>query len=121
MPEAPQILSAEKTLEDFFAYLSDAEFPCGAGERIRACKIYASITEQERKTRLKTRLCPIFARSEQDQFRFYDAFDVFFTTAPVFERLIVDRKEKPLPLPARLTQPTVRHFWNEHRKTIALV
>lgn len=121
MPETPATPSAEKTLEEFFAYLRDAEFPCGAGERVRACKIYASIGEQERKKRLKTRLCPIFARSEQDQLRFYDAFDVFFTRAPVLERPIVDRSEKPLPLPARQTQRTVRGFWNRHWKTLILV
>lgn len=101
--------------------MSDAGFPCGAGERVRARKIYASIGEQERKKRLKTRLGPIFARSEQDQLRFYDAFDVFFTKTPVLERPIVNRREKPLPLPNRPTQPTIRGFWNRYWKTITLV
>jgi len=123
MSKATPIPVADKALEDFFAYLSEAEFPCGPGERVRACRVYAGADDKERVKRLKTLLCPIFARSREDQLRFYDAYDFFFVRGAAAERPIAERSEKPLPVPAvvlKQSQQNTARFFVGHRGKVAV-
>ena len=79
MAQATQRAS-EFALEEFLLYLKEQGFPCGVGERVKAMRLYAA-TVADREARLKTILCPVFARSEADQERFYQAWDLFWATS----------------------------------------
>lgn len=99
MLQNPPLLVADEALQDFFAYLSAADFPCGPGERLRACKVFNLTQGKQTAKRLKTRLCPIFARSEIDQLRFYDAYELFFGERGLEEPPGPRGEKPPLPKP----------------------
>jgi len=65
-------------LEAFTAYLRSQGFASGAGERVRAVRLFGAVPSSQRNERLKTRLAPVFARDAEEQRRFYHAFDLFF-------------------------------------------
>lgn len=76
---AGEISEKDQTrLAEFFDYLEREGFAAGPGERVRACLVFAKANRDYRKRRLKTLLCPIFARNEEDQRRFHNAYDLFF-------------------------------------------
>ncbi len=68
-------------LEAFFDYLRGQGFATGIGERLRAHRVTALGGQKPRPERLKTLLCPVFARDAEEQERFDAAFDLYFTPA----------------------------------------
>ena len=64
--------------DHFFDYLESEGFPTGPGERVRAFVLAGRAGKSYRDRRLKTLLCPVFARSADEQQRFYTAYDFFF-------------------------------------------
>ena len=74
--------SDDFVLESFLQYLKEQRFPCGVGERVRAYRLYGAFRPRVSEHRMKTVLCPVFARSDLDQERFYQAYDLFVGGAP---------------------------------------
>jgi len=81
-------------IEGFTAYLRSQGFASGAGERVRALRLFQAVPASQRTARLKTRLAPVFARDSEEQRRFYRAFDLYFQPAAV-----VSTAEEPLSRP----------------------
>jgi hypothetical protein len=90
-------------LELFFEYLEREGFPAGPGERVRASFVAARAGKAYRERHLKTLLCPIFSRSEEEQRRFYTAYDLFFRpdelpsapAVPTGEAVVRPRESSP--------------------------
>lgn len=110
--------AAGEALNAFFQYLRGEGFPCGAGERVKASLIWAAASDEARKSRLKTLLCPIFARGEADQRRFYQAFDLFFSEGRTVEPQRPAAGERPLSVPPLAQRLRIRR--QRSRRTLIL-
>ncbi|MEO1450667.1 MAG: hypothetical protein AAFV07_14145, partial [Bacteroidota bacterium] len=65
-------------LAEFLVYLRNEDFPVGVDTYMRVQKVLDYLPAQLGRDQLKQVLCPIFARSETDQRRFYRLFDAYF-------------------------------------------
>src|ERR1019366_594877 len=72
---------------------------------------YAAALESGRKNRLKTLLCPIFARSEGDQERFYGAYDLFYSERPSAGTPPAQEDRTPLTVPEIAVNRRKKRAW----------
>ena len=62
-------------LADLLATLEAEEFPIGIGKHLNLQQLISKLPEDIKPEEMKTLLCPLFAKSKQDQAYFYELFD----------------------------------------------
>jgi hypothetical protein len=75
--------SGPPAFEDFLAHLSRQGFVIGVDHYLRLGLLLTKTGREYAPQELKTLLCPIFATSENEQERFYQAFEKFFESSKI--------------------------------------